>query len=618
MKKAISLLLLVCVSLPLMCKTAAIVEVAQTHYLLPAPNDLTIREFVRIKILDEDGYKHAIFQEYYNSFRKIKSLKYSIFDATNKRVKKFSKADAVDVMMNSSYEIGDVRILILDPDYRNYPFTVEMEIEIAYNGFLDFPMWMPRYTSDLEVQKAELTFDCYADFQYRTRELNGVAPASVAQKGELKSLSWSVANLPAVDRHMSYKSFSAAQPKVYLAPVSFNLEETAGSFQDWTTFGEWYRKLNENRNQISPETKQLLDGLKTKHGGNTPEIAKAVYKHLQSKTRYISIQLGIGGYQTIPSDEVERNGYGDCKALTNYMKAMLDYLKIPSNNVLVNAGSDVPDIQHDFPSNQFNHVFLAVPNATDTLWFECTSQTAPPAYIGTFTDDRYVLWVQKDGSRIVRTPARAAHESVKANQCVVNLQDQGDAELDLKVTQTGMFYDEAMYYENLPKDRIERFNYSKFMYKDFTIKSFNFSVPDKDNSLLTLDFKIKVNGLGRQLGTKMILPSNVLTPLEHSFFMDVLNKKTEVRRSFTIEDHVELTLPANYRVDVKPSTVEEKFQYGTFEMRFETDETGLLKIYRRAVIKKGLYEGDKFDAFSEMVKKIKAIEQNKIVLVSKT
>lgn len=599
-------------------KTSAVIEDWKRYLFLPSPNTLTIKEYVRIRVLDEDGYHLAIFQDYYNTFKKIRSLHVTVIDASNKRVKRLSRMDATDMTINATYEIGDARMLVLDPQYRNFPFTVEIEVESTYDGFLDLPLWMPRYTHDLEVKNAEMSLECYNGFDFRSRELNGVNAPSIIENGKNKTIRWSVKDLAAIGKHISLKSFVADQPKVHVAPVNFTLERTVGDFTNWSNFGEWYRKLNEGRNEISKTTKEFLEGLRKEYGNDRAALSKAVYQFMQGKTRYISIQLGIGGYQTIPSNEVERTGYGDCKALTNYMAAMLNYLYIPSNHVLVKAGPDVPDILPDFPSNQFNHVFLAVPLENDTLWFECTSQTAPPAYIGTFTDDRYVLWIEKGNSTIIRTPAFTANESVLTRNCIVKTDDQGDAQIELNVNQIGSFYDDAMYYERMTQDKIDRFNYSKFHYKDFSLQSFSFAFPEKNAPVLALSYKLKVNALGSPLGTKFMIPSNVLSPLDKSIPVDLMNKKTEIRRSFTIVDTVKILAPHNYRFGLIPEDINVTSEFGSFEMRFKKDDDNLLYVFRKAMIKKGQYEGSAFDRFYEMVQKIKTIEQKKIILQSKT
>jgi hypothetical protein len=272
-------------------KTSAIIEVWNTSLVLPSPSNLTVIEFKRIKVLDESGYKYAVFQEYYNSFRKIRSLRYTITDSENKNVKKFSKADALDILINPSYEIGDARILILDPEYRNFPFTVEITVEVVYRGFIDFPSWMPRYGPDLEVKKAEMTLECYKEFKFRSREINGVKAPAVTEISTRKKIHWSVANLAAIEEHISYKSFASDEAQVHLAPLSFTLEKTSGNFLTWADFGEWYRTLNEGRNRISDQTKLFLDGLREQHGKDTKAITKAVYQFMQGKTGTFQFNL---------------------------------------------------------------------------------------------------------------------------------------------------------------------------------------------------------------------------------------------------------------------------------------------------------------------------------------
>lgn len=600
-------------------KTSAIVESSTTNIVIDDIRHMTILKSTRIKILDEEGYRHALYFQYYNRLQRVRSVTYTIFDSKGKKIKRFTKGDAVDVMFNASYEIADVRTLYIDPNYRNFPFVVEIEEELVYeDGFLHLPTWMPRHTYGLAVQQAELSLKCSADFLLRSKGLNGIQDPSIRSEGSHTFYSWKISNLTAEQKPASNKLFIADQPKVVLAPLSFTFEKYAGSIENWSAFGEWFLQLNEGRDKISDETKLFLDDLKTAHGSNVRAIADSVYKFMQRKTKYISIQLGIGGYQSIPSDVVERTGYGDCKALTNYMKAMLAHLQIPSNYVLVQAGADAPDVIGDFPSSQFNHVFLAVPVDKDTLWYECTSQTSPAAYTGSFTDDRNVLWIKKGASTLIRTPARSQSQNWMRNKCMISIKSDGDADLELNVSESGVFYDEAARYQHAPKDVVENINYSRFDYKDFTLKSFSSELHDQDTPYVSLRYKIDVQGLAKPLGTKMLIPMNTLPSVGSMFHLDILHQATEIRRGFTLKDSVVVSLPEDYRAGTIPEPVLIKTEFGSFSLSGEQINEHQIIIRRVALFKKGTYRKEQFASFQEMLRKIKTAELQKIIVHSKT
>jgi len=82
---------------------------------------------------------------------------------------------------------------------------------------------------------------------------------------------------------------------------------------------------------------------------------------MQDHTRYISIQLGIGGWQPFDAAFVQEHGYGDCKALSNYMVALLKTAGITAYSVLIRPGDYRYTFNESFPSNQFTHVIVCVP-----------------------------------------------------------------------------------------------------------------------------------------------------------------------------------------------------------------------------------------------------------------
>jgi hypothetical protein len=580
-------------------------------------NTLRIHELYQARILDEKGYMHAVFRDYFNSFRKINSVRMKVIDANGKTVKELRKGDALDLMLNPSGEVGDTRLLILDPNYKIFPFTVVIESDVVYSSFMDFPSWVPRSSYDVEVKSATLTIEASAPFAYRSKTLNGVQEGSSEMVEGTKKTTWKVADLPAMPKHLNYKTFIAEQPQVHLAPVEFTLDHYQGSFKTWTDFGEWYLKVNAGRNTISDETKTKLTEMKNKFA-DQPTLVKEVYKLMQSRTRYISIQLGIGGFQSIPADRVEKTGYGDCKALSNYMKAMLDFLQVNSNYVLIRAGRDVPDVMADFPSNQFNHVFLAVPFDADTLWLECTSQITPPSHIGTFTDDRSALWVGPDQSRMIHTPVYSEIQNAKVNQSKVFIDEQGDAIVNVTITQTGVFFDEIMAYEYMKPDQIGKFNENKFGFSDFKIESFKYSQPASDNPVLELKYEIKVTHAASKAGHLLILPFDFVQSIDDYINLDLSNNKTEVRRGFTLEDQIEITLPDKFRMSKFPENHREESEFGYVEWKVASHEDGKVSITRKVSVYKGKYSGDEFEKFNKRISKARSLENSKIIFVSKT
>ena len=136
---------------------------------------------------------------------------------------------------------------------------------------------------------------------------------------------------------------------------------------------------------------------------NKQEQIKILYHYLQDETRYVNISIKTGGLKPFPAAFVTEKKYGDCKALTNYMKAMLSHIGITSYYSKIFAADAVKNIDKSFPSQQFNHVILCVPFEKDTIWLDCTSK-GPFNYLGTFTQNRDAYIIKKNSSFFAKTP----------------------------------------------------------------------------------------------------------------------------------------------------------------------------------------------------------------------
>ena len=64
----------------------------------------------------------------------------------------------------------------------------------------------------------------------------------------------------------------------------------------WQKYGEWQYKLLDGRDELTEPFRNKLHGL-TAHCSTDREKVKAIYDYLAKTTRYVSIQLGIGGLQ---------------------------------------------------------------------------------------------------------------------------------------------------------------------------------------------------------------------------------------------------------------------------------------------------------------------------------
>ena len=170
-------------------------------------------------------------------------------------------------------------------------------------------------------------------------------------------------------------------PYMLFAPEKISYYGTTGSMASWTSFGKWQYDLAVDRDLIPDSYLQPLREQLSDCHTDREKIVK-VCNFVDKNTRYVSLQLGIGGYQPATAVSVAVTGLGDCKGLSNYMHTLLKDVGIDSR--LVAIGTEDSRLIPDFANvNQLNHMVLAalLEQGKDTVWLECTNSKLSPGYI---------------------------------------------------------------------------------------------------------------------------------------------------------------------------------------------------------------------------------------------
>jgi hypothetical protein len=377
--------------------------------------------------------------------------------------------------------------------------------------------------------------------------------------------------------------------------------------------------LNKGRDVLPETTKNKILEL-TKDLKTTEEKTRALYTYLQGKTRYVSIQLGIGGWQPFDATTVDQTGYGDCKALSNYMVAMLKEAGIKGYYTLIMAGKNAPEVTPDFPNDQFNHIIVAVPNNRDTLWLECTSQTNPFGYLGHFTGDRKALIVTENGGKLVHTLRYTANQNQQTRYAEVDVTRTGDAKAKVKTTYTGLQYenDGLQFILNNQYDEQKKWIQRNTSIPNFDVMSFVMTDQKDKIPSATVKAELDLRRFATVTGKRIFVTPNLMNR------STLIPEKLETRRTnvvmksaYSHTDTIRYRLPEGIYPEFMPPSLKFTSRFGEYEATFTLDQDNLIYI-RKLKMNKGEFPADSYNELVEFYRNLNKADNTKMVFLSKT
>ena len=598
-------------------KAHAIVRTSETLFTVKNIGEATEKNHIVITILDEQGMKYASQVVFYGKLNKINDLEGTLYDAKGEKVRRLKKDDTRD---GSAFSDGtlfsDNRYKYAEFKYAVFPFTVEFTYETTSKNMLFYPTWFPQENEEsVSVESSLFKVKMPTGMELRYKMLNGMSNPNIENLADGKAYTWGVKGQKVYENEIYAPKSVLRGMGVLTAPAEFETEGYQGSAKTWKELGDFDNLLAKNRDVLPENVKQEVQQLVS--GISDPILkTKKIYEYLQSKTRYISIQLGIGGWQPFEAKQVASTGYGDCKALSNYTQALLKNVGIESHYVSISAGAGQREIQADFPSQQFNHAIVCVPMKTDTIWLECTSQDNPFGYLGTFTSDRYALLATPQGGKLIRTPSYKPTDNQQIRKIEVALADDGNATAEALTTFTGTLQES---YASI-KTQLSPEDQKKALYKTIEIPSFelnNFSIQEekKRNPSATVKLSLAVRKCASKSGTRMFLNPNLMS-VENSI-PPVSDKprvhEVELRNTYTETDSVSYVLPKNIQVEAKPEIVKFESKFGSYFADFQIKDGKLLYL-RKFVRNKGKFPPTAYVEMIDFYKKIAKADKMQVVL----
>ena len=568
-----------------------------------------------VTVLNEKGKEFQLFVEMYDQFRKLEDIEINTYDAAGNFMRRYKKRDLEKVVSDDGESlVSDNKMIYGEIKTDNYPFTIESNYTVRYDGLIDYEDFYPSFTN-IATQHAVYTVITSNANKLRYHNYKYDLKPKIENTGNTVRYVFEVSNVP--PPVVEPGAASRDIPRVKLAPTLFEMDGYPGDMSTWTGFGQWFSTLMSQSLELPEERKAFFQNLV---GNETSDIRKVeiLYRYLQENFRYVGIQLGIGGWKPFPAQFVDKKKYGDCKALSNYMQAMLKCVNIKSHYAIINSGNDEVPVDKSFPTNNFNHVIVCVPLAKDTVWLECTSRTAPFNKLGLSTENRNAFIITEQGGAMVETPRSAAPDNTVKTFSRLKLHEDGSGSVIANMAYTGQYKEQYNYY---------LFDTDEQQKKEFLFNQFGFKQPDK----MKLE-KTEGTGDGYPAHLEMEyekLPEfsagskHFINPRIYRFWSFAL-PKIEKRTSdyYTVprvkSDSSILELPEGYEIDQLPKSVKFSTSLCSYESNYSFDpaKRQIISICR-IQINSHIVPASKYQETAKFFSDVITDQQQKIVAVKR-
>ncbi len=337
-------------------------------------------------------------------------------EVVSDKVSQEQESDVPAAMSNPIYQDQRLKRLSLSGIAVGTILDIAWTLEEAAPSRLGdfFFRWNANNTSP--IVQSRFVLDVPVGFTPRIAEHNLTSRRTETVAGGRRLITWAIHDEPGLLLEPFAADSNDAVMTVTIAPPG-----------SWNELAHWYDTLARDRYALTAPVAQRIDSLVRASGARTRiDTIRAVRRWAAQDVRYVSVALGIGGYQPRTPAEVLTTGFGDCKDKATLFVAALRRYGIPASPVLLALGGR-PD--RLLPSiYQFNHAIAAVREGKDWTYTDLTADVIPYGVIPDAYQGALGIIVNPDGSaQEITFPVTAVDENINTQRLSLAVDTSGHA-----------------------------------------------------------------------------------------------------------------------------------------------------------------------------------------------
>ncbi len=573
-------------------RVPAVVLLMEQHVVVDPSGVITTTTRKGIKILNREGQRAAVAEEYYYAGgRKLKALNAWLVAPTGFS-KTYDKSSVVDAGAFSGMELyNDIRlreIISQNPEVGSvfaYESVVEERSLFAQDEYA--------FQDELPAIESKYWLTVPSGWTARAVIFNH-PPVQPAIDGS--SYIWELKDLPYREQEHLGPSLRGLAPRlaVDFEPPPGASPSAGRVFHAWEDVARWHSELSAAQatatDSMIAKARELTANSRTEY-----EKAQAIGHYVQN-IRYVAIEMDRvhgGGYKPHSAESVFRNQYGDCKDKANLMRALLAAVGVRSSLVAIYSG-DRTYVREQWPSPaQFNHMILAIPVGDDTranaiasspvlgrlLFFDPTNDATPVGDLPWYEQGSFALICASEKGGILKMPVIETELNSITVEARGTLSDMGQ----LSATVESVYHGQAAAGARATKLHTTPDQYRRELERRLSRDAKDVALGKFDSedafaaNIFRQHLEFESSSYAQLIQDRMLVFSLSVVEPAALVFPRVQDRTAPILlRSQLYRKHVRLKLPAGYSIDEMPQSDASESGFGKYSVSFKKDAGDLV------------------------------------------